>query len=170
MADSGRLLAHNLAQYVHCYAQGKVGSGFDVAAAVFGSQLYTRFTPPVLKPLMVDAVPEVGTLGPILAPENKSWDYVVREFRLPPRTRLMLADVDAGSDSPSMAGKVLKWRQENAEEAGALWSALDKANNALAAALLRLSDLAEQNAAQYDKVVKYAASLQPVQVRPNATS
>lgn len=50
----GRRLAHNLAQYVHCLAQGKIGSGFDVAAAVFGSNLYTRFDPAVLNPLMDD--------------------------------------------------------------------------------------------------------------------
>lgn len=47
-----RTLAHNLAQFVHCLAQGKVGSGFDVSAAVFGSQLYTRFDPARLQPLM----------------------------------------------------------------------------------------------------------------------
>jgi len=51
---SARHLAHNVAQFVHCFAQGKVGSGFDVSAAVFGSQLYTRFNPAVLHPLMDD--------------------------------------------------------------------------------------------------------------------
>lgn len=50
--SKGRTLAHNLAQFVHCLAQGKVGSGFDVSAAVFGSQLYTRFDPLLLQPLM----------------------------------------------------------------------------------------------------------------------
>lgn len=49
-----RHLAHNLAQYVHCLAQGKIGSGFDVAAAVFGSHLYSRFDPSVLQQLMND--------------------------------------------------------------------------------------------------------------------
>jgi phosphomevalonate kinase len=50
--SKGRNLAHNLAQFVHCLAQGKVGSGFDVSAAVFGSQIYTRFDPLRLQPLM----------------------------------------------------------------------------------------------------------------------
>jgi len=36
-------LMHNLAQYVHSLAQGKIGSGFDVSAAVYGSQVYKRF-------------------------------------------------------------------------------------------------------------------------------
>ena len=51
----GRTLAHNLAQFVHCLAQGKVGSGFDVSAAVFGSKLYTRFDPVRRQPLMEGA-------------------------------------------------------------------------------------------------------------------
>ena len=52
----GRQLAHNTAQFIHCYAQGKVGSGFDVSSAVFGSQLYTRFDPSVISNLMGDGV------------------------------------------------------------------------------------------------------------------
>lgn len=31
-----RKMVHNLAQLVHANAQGKIGSGFDVAAAVYG--------------------------------------------------------------------------------------------------------------------------------------
>lgn len=54
--SDGRALAHNTAQYIHCLAQGKVGSGFDVSSAVFGSQLYTRFDPAVIKSLMADTV------------------------------------------------------------------------------------------------------------------
>ena len=63
---SSRHFAHNVAQFVHCLSQGKVGSGFDVSAAVFGSQLYTRFSPSVLQPLMDDSAsaspPKFGLL------------------------------------------------------------------------------------------------------------
>ncbi|KXN90598.1 putative phosphomevalonate kinase [Leucoagaricus sp. SymC.cos] len=112
----GRRLAHNLAQYVHCLAQGKVGSGFDVSAAVFGSHLYTRFDPVVLQPLMDDATAKNQALLPVLSPSNPSWNYSVELFKLPPLTRIMLADVDAGSDTPLLVGKVLKWRKENSVE------------------------------------------------------
>lgn len=44
---------HNVAQFIHCFAQGKVGSGFDVSSAVWGSHLYKRFNPAILKPIMV---------------------------------------------------------------------------------------------------------------------
>lgn len=39
---------HMIAQTSHCLAQGKVGSGFDVSCAVYGSQRYVRFSPEVL--------------------------------------------------------------------------------------------------------------------------
>ncbi|KAJ1928158.1 phosphomevalonate kinase, partial [Tieghemiomyces parasiticus] len=31
---------HHISQYCHCLAQGKIGSGFDVSAAVYGSHIY----------------------------------------------------------------------------------------------------------------------------------
>ncbi|KAK9275466.1 hypothetical protein L1049_022733 [Liquidambar formosana] len=37
-------MVHVIAQSAHCVAQGKVGSGFDVSSAVYGSQRYVRFS------------------------------------------------------------------------------------------------------------------------------
>lgn len=123
LTSPGRNLAHNVSQFVHCLAQGKVGSGFDVAAAVFGSQLYTRFDPVVIKELMADASAD-GKLPllPVLSPENAKWDHKVMPFQLPPCTRLMLADVDAGSDTPSLVGKVLKWKESKGAEGEQYWA------------------------------------------------
>jgi phosphomevalonate kinase len=42
MPDS---MLHNVAQFCHCLAQGKIGSGFDVCAALNGSLVYQRFSP-----------------------------------------------------------------------------------------------------------------------------
>ncbi|KDQ53490.1 hypothetical protein JAAARDRAFT_136908 [Jaapia argillacea MUCL 33604] len=161
--SGGRRLAHNLSQYVHCLAQGKVGSGFDVASAVFGSQLYTRFRPEVLKDLMTDEpLPSVSLLS-IISPSNRAWDYRIEPFKLPPFTRLMLADVDAGSDTPSLVGKVLKWRQADQAGAHVLWESLNQFNQSFASALNRLSELHERDPGGYTSIVKYVASLQPVQ-------
>lgn len=41
-------LVHKIAQTAHCIAQGKVGSGFDVSSAVYGSQRYVRFSPELI--------------------------------------------------------------------------------------------------------------------------
>lgn len=123
LEGDGRRLAHNAAQFVHCLAQGKVGSGFDVSAAVFGSQIYRRFRPAVLDPLMKGDVCSEAVLFPAYAHSSKfttgalksvlrssAWDYSFQPIQLPPFTRLVLADVEAGSDTPSLVGKVLKWR------------------------------------------------------------
>ena len=42
-------LIHNTSQFVHCLVQGKIGSGFDVSAAVYGSQVYHRFSPSLIQ-------------------------------------------------------------------------------------------------------------------------
>lgn len=45
---------HRIAQSAHCVAQGKVGSGFDVYTACFGTCAYTRFAASKIEPLMKD--------------------------------------------------------------------------------------------------------------------
>lgn len=53
ITNNDRKLIHNIAQFCHCLAQGKVGSGFDVSAAVWGSHIYKRFSPNILENVMV---------------------------------------------------------------------------------------------------------------------
>ncbi|KAJ7346631.1 phosphomevalonate kinase [Mycena albidolilacea] len=153
--SEGRRLAHNLSQYVHCLAQGKVGSGFDVSAAVFGSHVYTRFDPAVIQQLMAEDASEPQLLLPIISPSNEAWNYKISNFQLPPLTRMMLADVDAGSDTPSLVGKVLRWRKEDPLTAGALWSSLGVINQLLAQTLLRLKEQHSQNPAIYQESLKF---------------
>ncbi|VDB95113.1 unnamed protein product [Peniophora sp. CBMAI 1063] len=152
--ENGREQAHNLAQFVHCFAQGKVGSGFDVASAVFGSQLYTRFRPAVLAPLMDD--PKLS-LAAALAPRAPGWDHKVVPFALPPSTRLLLADVHMGSNTPLLVGQVLKWRAANPEESTTRWAAIDARNTALATSLSQLSKLHKEKPEVYESAIKLAA-------------
>jgi phosphomevalonate kinase len=93
----------------------------------------------------------------------------------------MLADVDAGSDTPSLVGKVLQWRKENCVEgedcssfvlrsaltvlsADTLWREIDQLNQSFAQTLLHISKLHDQDTVNYGTAVKYISSLQPVQV------
>jgi phosphomevalonate kinase len=64
-------LIHNLAQYVHSLAQGKVGSGFDVSAAVWGSQVYRRFAVECLGDLLdAKSTTKVSLSSTAIMPEN----------------------------------------------------------------------------------------------------
>lgn len=66
-------LIHNASQYIHCLAQGKIGSGFDVSSAVYGSQTYKRFDDSVLRPIMLD--------GKAASPKEASGIHHVDHFR-----------------------------------------------------------------------------------------
>jgi phosphomevalonate kinase len=115
----------------------------------------------------------------------------VTPFTLPPRTRLLLADIHAGSNTPLLVSKVLKWRAENSaigelhdaaflverfrishlltyemsSVAHSLWTALDQCNTSLGQTLARLSELHDRDQHAYVETVRWIAGLQPRQVR-----
>ena len=137
---------HNLAQAAHCAAQGKVGSGFDVAAAVYGSCVYRRFTPTIL-----ENIGESSTAGfgerlhqcvDDLELEHK-WDVEIasQAVKVPESLVLLMCDVDCGSETPGMVRNVLKWRKENPEDAAMLWTAIQQGSEDLCQELRRLSEL-----------------------------
>ncbi|KAK5059821.1 hypothetical protein LTR84_009704 [Exophiala bonariae] len=136
---------HNLAQAAHCAAQGKVGSGFDVAAAVYGSCLYRRFSPAVLEsigePTSVGFSTRLRVCIDHLDLEN-SWDQeVVRQaVQVPNSLLLVMCDVDCGSETPGMVRKVLQWRKEQSEESNLLWNALQRGQEELCQQLRRLAE------------------------------
>jgi phosphomevalonate kinase len=136
-SEQGRRLLHNLAQAAHCAAQGKVGSGFDVAAAVFGSCLYTRFSPSVLGSLPEPGAPGFAEKLVAVVDDQAAWDVVVRKdgLDMPSGVVLRMCDVDCGSQTVSMVKKVLAWRKEDEEGSKTLWDTLQKRNEDLATAL-----------------------------------
>ncbi|KAG0242978.1 phosphomevalonate kinase [Actinomortierella wolfii] len=151
---------HNIAQYIHCYAQGKVGSGFDVSSAVYGSHQYLRFSPSLIEGIMSEAaLDQVDLLIRALDPRQTKWDNFVDRFQLPPKFQMVLADIDAGSHTPSMASKVLKWRKSKPEEANGLWDHLGRANDRIAELMRRLTKIAKQHPIDYDLAIAKAAAL-----------
>ncbi|KAJ9105869.1 hypothetical protein QFC20_004204 [Naganishia adeliensis] len=151
-------LVHNMAQYVHCLAQGKVGSGFDICSAVKGSQVYTRFDERVLRALMNKDNVTGREIFETVTP-SPEWTMRTIPIALPPHIRLVLADVDAGSDTPSLVGKVLKCRKENPNTAGASWSALDEYNRSVEEQLRTLKQLSEQDSEAYLSAIQAASTM-----------
>lgn len=134
-SDKGRGILHNLAQTAHCRAQGKIGSGFDVAAAVYGSCLYRRFSPSIL-----DQIPQPGQpgFGTKLEDAVKAqWDTAMLKDRvsLPPRVAMRMVDVECGSQTVGMVKSVNAWRDADPDGSNALWADLQARNEALAAVL-----------------------------------
>lgn len=144
-SSTSQRLLHNLAQAAHCAAQGKVGSGFDIASAVYGNCLYRRFSPSILSnhgdpgnkgfaTRLRDLVDEVGTTGP--------WDTEISKdaIKVPKSLRLIMCDVSCGSQTPGMVKQVLAWRSEKPQEADKVWAELQEANEALAKELTRIAE------------------------------
>lgn len=127
--------ALNLAQISHCHAQGKVGSGFDVSAAVHGSHIYRRFP----KCTLPDVLHQLQNGGEMVSSNavqllktlvESDWDGgVVSPLQIPHGLQLLLADVCGGSESPSMARKVLSWKtSREAPDEQPFWENLAEIN------------------------------------------
>lgn len=138
--EEGKRVLHNLAQAAHCAAQGKVGSGFDVAAAVYGSSLYRRFSPSILSSLPEAGKPSFNAklFSVVNGKEAESqWDTeVVKDaVSLPKGVAVRMCDVDCGSQTVGMVKQVLAWRSSQPEAAKELWDELQRRNEKLASVL-----------------------------------
>ncbi|KAF9584480.1 phosphomevalonate kinase, partial [Lunasporangiospora selenospora] len=166
---ANKAFLHNVAQFVHCFAQGKVGSGFDVSSAVWGSHTYRRFSPELLHEVMSHSEKQetdtktkedrLKALIQVLDPSQKpTWDNVVAPFRLAPGLHLMLADIDAGSHTPTLVSNVLKWRKTKSEEANQLWGELGAANDKVVELLKELDQLAGKDSETYQQAIRHAST------------
>lgn len=109
--NSGLDLVHVIAQNAHCMAQGKIGSGFDVSASVYGSQRYIRFSPTILSSAQIVAPSSKQLLDVVNNIINQNWDHEKTSFSLPPLMTLLLGEPGSGgSSTPSMVGAVKKWQ------------------------------------------------------------
>ncbi|KAF2094791.1 Phosphomevalonate kinase [Rhizodiscina lignyota] len=162
--DQGKSILHNLAQAAHCAAQGKVGSGFDVASAVYGSCLYRRFSPSILQhhgePASPGFAKQLKTLVEDTDPKYK-WDteIIKSAVTVPKGIRLVMCDVDCGSETPGMVKKVLAWRSANYEDAERIWKQLQKHNEELAAELVRLGQDQDDNYSALREIIFKARAL-----------
>ena len=124
MEKNGLRITHNLAQICHCHAQGKVGSGFDVSAAVYGSHVYTRFSETLIDEFLGNVASSsnaeegglqlISKLSLQLATlvNDVEWDCTMNPVSLPQGLELLMADVCGGSESPSMARNILEWKKK----------------------------------------------------------
>ncbi|KAF9685579.1 hypothetical protein SADUNF_Sadunf03G0069400 [Salix dunnii] len=146
-------VVHIIAQTAHCIAQGKVGSGFDVSSAVYGSHRYVRFSPDVLSSAQ-DAVKGTPLQEVMAAILKGKWDHERTKFSLPPMMNLLLGEPGTGgSSTPSMVGAVKRWQKSDPAKAQETWRKLSEANSKLEIQFNTLSKLAEENCNAYKCVI-----------------
>ncbi|GKY97826.1 hypothetical protein MPSEU_000740700 [Mayamaea pseudoterrestris] len=157
MKDDGNVMQQQqaiitgLSQISHCYAQGKIGSGFDVSAACSGSHVYRRFPEAAIRnvlDLLTSTTGEnaEGDAGNRDAGSNQTVQHCLRDcvhgqwqsdciveplnFSSDSLLQVILADVAGGSESPGMARKVLQWK--NSQTDPLLWTELAQVNDRIA--------------------------------------
>lgn len=178
-------IIHNLSQLAHCTAQGKIGSGFDVGSAVYGSIVYRRFPPSALLPV-IDLGSNVGSSKDGSAPYIKEVHKLINaphndksiwaplqhdSCSMPPGIALLMGDVRGGSETPKLVSNVLKWRKDKPEEADELWANLNKANMSLVQTLAELRTLFEKDANKYSFLLdKYAGISKYDTKKPTSSS
>lgn len=128
---------HNLAQAAHCAAQGKVGSGFDVAAAVYGTCVYRRFSPSILASIGEPGSPSFSSRVQQVVDNPSLWDTEVKAnaVTIPEGMALVMCDVDCGSQTVGMVKQVLEWKKKDPEGSKQLWDQLQIENERLASKL-----------------------------------
>ncbi|CAH9077465.1 unnamed protein product [Cuscuta europaea] len=152
-------IVHVIAQAAHCIAQGKVGSGFDVSSAVYGSQRYVRFSPDVLSPAQNAgmATPLTEVISEVL---KAKWDHERTKFSLPPLMTLLLGEPGSGgSSTPSMVGAVKKWQKSDPQSSQETWRKLLEKNSALERNLNALSKLSESDYTSYEYIINCCSTL-----------
>ncbi|KAH8787507.1 phosphomevalonate kinase-like protein [Hyaloscypha sp. PMI_1271] len=146
--DSGRSILHNLSQASHCAAQGKVGSGFDVATAVYGTCVYRRFSPSILSSLGDPGSSGFATRVKAIVEDTDAslkWDTEIskRGVTIPPGMALVMCDVDCGSETVGMVKQVLAWKKADPEGSKKLWDDLQACNETLAKKLTAGAEIRE---------------------------
>ena len=132
---------HKLAQSAHSIATGKVGSGFDIAAASFGSMFYTRYSPEI-----ITSVPANYTNAQLLNLVKMKWDYKIEKFSLPKEFRLLFANFGNSMITAKAIGSVSDFRKSNPHTYSDIMNEVNKENIKAINALRDMKDGISENA------------------------
>jgi len=141
---------HKAAQITHSLAQGKVGSGFDVAASCFGGCKYTRYSKEFIP---LGEVSDQQIADAIAA----KWDYTAEKVELPRGFLPIVASFLGESASTSaMVKQIMAWKEKNKEEYVQLMKDLNSANEKAIDALQKINKKSHENPRDYLDVLANA--------------
>lgn len=113
---------HKLAQISHSVATGKIGSGYDIAAATYGDIIYSRYSPSIL-----ENFPKDFDVNEVFKMVSKRWDYSVAKLPLPEIFEVAVAKFARKSAiTTAMVGSVNKFKNENPEAYGMFIGMINK--------------------------------------------
>ncbi|MFH0837460.1 MAG: hypothetical protein V1870_04985 [Candidatus Aenigmatarchaeota archaeon] len=147
---NNRDLIHKMAQYVHFRVQGKVGSGFDIAASCFGGSSYSRYSPELIKD-----IPETASIEEVAKAVDKKWDYSAEQVALPHGFLVSVGNFLGESTSTSvMVKKINEWKAANPDEYKLLIKELNEANKDAIKWMKKINDIYDNDSECYDELLK----------------
>ena len=149
-------LIHNLAQIAHCQAQGKIGSGFDVAAATYGSIVYRRFSPNIISDLPKISIDDLGKYHTSLKStvDNRDWEMTATPTNLPKGFKLIMGDVNTGSETVKLVQKVKAWYNDNLPNSLDIYKSIDRNNMKIIRLCQHLQVLEKSDPKYYNKMLE----------------
>ncbi len=136
---------HKAAQITHSLAQGKIASGFDVAASCFGGCKYVRYSK--------ELIPMTASEQEIANAVSVKWDYEAERIELPRGFLVQIASFAGESASTtSMVKAINAWRDatpENKQEYARLFREANDANEKAIGALVRINRKSHENPRDY---------------------
>lgn len=161
-------IIHNIAQIAHCHAQGKVGSGFDISAAIYGSHVYSRFDKHIIESVINDVNQSSPDSTSLIILENEidlikdvveaTWKRTVQHTHLPKGFVMVLCETGKDMNTPLSVRKVLEWTKENHDLSTKLFGELDHWNNEFINTTQKLNSLPQVLDAQRKKYSVYSAN------------
>lgn len=101
-------LVHKLSQYAHALAQNKVGSGFDIAAATYGTIYYIRYSPSIIN---------VANTSQIEKTIESKWDYSIEKVKWPKKFHIIIGNFKNQSTSTTgIVKKIIEFKKNNFEK------------------------------------------------------
>ncbi|MFH1750274.1 MAG: hypothetical protein ABH863_01195 [Candidatus Micrarchaeota archaeon] len=138
-----KVVAHNLSQLAHSQAQGKIGSGFDVASGVFGPISYSRPSR--------DAIQKAGkSAGKRFAEVvEKAWDYKIAFLAPPKEFAIALAFTGKPSSTTRMIAKLNAFKARRKSTYSEMVREIDGANVMAIGSLERILALRNKDLEEY---------------------
>ena len=134
---------HKLSQLSYSIASGKVGSGFDIAAAVYGSIKYIRYSNSILSDFPVQFTPD--DVNKIV---SRKWDYSISRVKLPDMYEATTANfINNAALTVPMVSKVNEFKKANPEAYNDL---ISKMNNTALKAIDCISKISNGRGDDYE--------------------
>lgn len=124
---------HKASQFAHAHATEKVGSGFDIATATYGDQLYSRYNPKFVTGMSKDfSKDDVAHLI------RQEWDYRIVNHRLPSLFTVAFGNFEGrAAITKSMVKSVNEFKQRDRGRYDSLVEELNFYDGVAVSALMR---------------------------------